>query len=419
MLYYNCFSQKAKVGTDMETTLPPQQRVTQALRQEVMEGRWRPGAMIPGRHALARRHAVPLSTVERAVAILIAEGLFRSEDRRGTFVTDAAVEAPTPRFTANATLPPATSPLTGTIGIVAPVCSYGKAEDDAAQWSVEVLHGCEHRLAADPGLTTRFINAAASSPAAVEAATAKALARLMDERVAAIILIGCPPVSPDFIARHAATRIPIVFASFERDDHPFPQVYIDNGAAGVAAARHLLTRGYSRLLYFQPFGATWSDERLAGVRSVLDASAADPARLRVLPDRPESAIRSNQRELAYQRARELLAGDAWAPQTGVIAVNDYAAEEFARAAAERGLVAGRDYGLLGFDDRARELGLTSLRPPLEDLGREAAGLAMRLLRGETPPLRIALQDQVIARTSTSAPQTVEPGLALCDRQRSS
>jgi LacI family transcriptional regulator len=226
----------------------------------------------------------------------------------------------------------------------------------------------------------------------------------MDERVAAIILVGNPPVSPEFIARHAATRTPIVFASFERGDHPFPQVYIDNMTAGAAAARHLLTRGYSRLLYFQPFAATWSDERLAGVRSVLGASAADSARLRVIPDRPEPAEIPNQRELAYQRALEVLADDAWAAQTGVIAVNDEAAEGFARAATERGLVAARDYGLVGFDDRARELGLTSLRPPLEELGREAAGLAVRLLRGEAPPLRIALQYRVIARTSSRGPQ---------------
>jgi DNA-binding LacI/PurR family transcriptional regulator/DNA-binding transcriptional regulator YhcF (GntR family) len=387
--------------TDTETTLPPQQRVTQSLRQEVIEGRWRPGGMIPGRHALARRHAVPLSTVERAVAILISEGLFRSEDRRGTFVADAPpAEAPTPPFTARPMPPPAVAPLTGTIGIVTAVHTSGNAEEYESQWGVKVVHGCEHRLAADPGLTTRSINPWTIAVPSPLAATTEAITRLMDERVAAIILVGNLPVSPDFVVRQAAARIPIVFANYERGDHPFPQVCIDNMAAGAAAARHLLTRGYPRLLYFQPFAATWSDERLAGVRSMLGATAADPARLRVIPDRPEPAEIPNQRELAYQRAHEVLADDAWAPHTGVIAVNDYAAEEFARAAAGRGLVAGRDYGLLGFDDRGRERGLTSLRPPLEELGREAAGLAVRLLRGESPPLRIVLQHQVIARTST-------------------
>ncbi len=370
-----------------------------------MEGRWRPGGMIPGRHTLAKHHGVALTTVERAVATLIAEGLFRSEDRRGTFVTDAPpAEAPPPPFTARPMPSPAASPLTGTIGIVTTMHTDGNAEDYERQWGVKVLHGCEHRLAADPGLTTRSINPWSIGAASPLAQTTEAIARLMDERVAAIILVGNPPVSPEFIARHAATRTPIVFASFERGDHPFPQVYIDNMTAGAAAARHLLTRGYSRLLYFQPFAATWSDERLAGVRSVLGASAADSARLRVIPDRPEPAEIPNQRELAYQRALEVLADDAWAAQTGVIAVNDEAAEGFARAATERGLVAARDYGLVGFDDRARELGLTSLRPPLEELGREAAGLAVRLLRGETPPLRIALQYQVIARTSSRGPQ---------------
>ncbi|MEI6787925.1 MAG: GntR family transcriptional regulator [bacterium] len=390
--------------TDTETTLPRQHRVTQALRQEVIEGRWRPGAMIPGRHSLARSHAVPLSTVERAVAILISEGLFRSEDRRGTFVTDAPpAKGPEPAhpFTARAT-PPAPPPLTATIGIVTAGYPYGNAEEYEMQWSIKILHACENRLAAEQGLTMHFLNLVDNGATALPEATEEALARLLDERVDAIILVGPPPVSPEFVARHAASRTPIVCADFERRDHPFPQVYIDNMTAGTAAARHLLTRGYTRLLYFQPFAATWSDDRLAGVRSVLGASAADPARLRVLPDRPKPAAIPNQRDLAYQRARELLAGDDWAARTGVIAVNDEAAEGFARAATERGLMAGRDYGLLGFDDYGRQRGLTSLRPPLEDLGREAAGLAVRLLRGEAPPLRIALQYRVIAKTSTRA-----------------
>jgi LacI family transcriptional regulator len=298
--------------------------------------------------------------------------------------------------------PPAASPLTATIGIVAVACPYGSVEEYEAQWSVKILHGCENRLAAEQGLTMRFLNPADNSAATLPEATEAAIARLMDERVGAIILVGPPPVSQEFVARHTASRTPIVFAAFERGDHPFPQVYIDNMTAGTAAARHLLARGYARLLYFQPFAATWSDERLAGVRSVLGAAAADPARLRVLPDRPESAQIPNQRDLAHQRARELLADGDGAAQTGVIAVNDDAAIGFARAAAERGWEAGRDYGLLGFDDLARGLGLTSLRPPMEDLGREAAGLAVRLLRGEAPPLRMALQYGVMARTSTRA-----------------
>jgi len=386
----------------METTLAPQQRVTQALRQEVMEGRWRPGVMIPGRHALARRHGVPLCAVERAVATLIAQGFLRSEDRRGTFVTDAALPEVPARPSAAHVTPTAAAPLTATVGIVAAAYPYTNAEEYEMQWSIKILHGCEHRLAADPGLTARFLNLVDSSVPALPEAMEAAVARLMDERVEAIILIGLPPFSPEFVARHAATVIPIVFANFERADHPFPQVYIDNMSAGTAAARHLLMRGYTRLLYFLPFAATWSDERLAGIRAALGADAADPARLRVLPDRPDPdpvKIR-DQRDFAHQRARELLADGDWAAHTGVIAVNDYAAEGFARAAAERGLEAGRDYGLLGFDDRARELGLTSLRPPLDDLGREAAGLAVRLLRGESPPLRIALQDRVIARNSS-------------------
>ena len=119
------------------------------------------------------------------------------------------------------------------------------------------------------------------------------------------------------------------------------------------------------------------------------------------PPKPQALVglENIQRQMALDAARDVLAA-GFAAGTGVIAPNDTVAEAFIEVATEHGLTAGRDYGMVGFDDRARDCGLTSLRPPLATLGDETAQLALRLLRGEDTPNRVVLQHRLIARTSS-------------------
>lgn len=390
---------------ETEVARKPFERVASGLKSRILAGEWRPGMLLPGRRALAAEYDVAGSTLERAIAVLNAEGLISISDRRGTFVSELPdLDRPITR----AVPPPAAGPragrdaqpLIGTIGIVAGVQSYSGPEESASQWPLQILHGCEHRLAGEAGLTMRFVNThLAHDP---DFASEEDVQQLLDAGAAAIILVGLRP-SAAFTARFAGARAPLVFAEYDLCDHPFPQVYADDVAAGALAARHLLERGYRRLLYFQPFAADFVAERLAGVRSALGASA-DSAALRVLPAEAEALEhRHDQAGMARRRGREAL--DAgWEPGTGVIAPNDTSAVGFIHAARKRGLEPGRDYGIVGFDDRHRDYGLTSLRPPLRELGEEAAGLAIRLLRGEPAPARIALHHRLIARESTRGPR---------------
>jgi LacI family transcriptional regulator len=112
-----------------------------------------------------------------------------------------------------------------------------------------------------------------------------------------------------------------------------------------------------------------------------------------------STAADGQRETARASAAVLL-GTSFERGTGVIAPNDAAGEAFMEAAEQHGLIAGRDYGIVGFDDQARETGLTSLRPPLQALGEEAARIVVRLLRGQNAPARVALHHQIMPRAST-------------------
>lgn len=61
-------------------------RVENDLRARLQAGHWAPGTMLPARPQLAKEYGVALATLERAVAVLIEQGLLRADSGRGTFV---------------------------------------------------------------------------------------------------------------------------------------------------------------------------------------------------------------------------------------------------------------------------------------------------------------------------------------------
>jgi LacI family transcriptional regulator len=79
-----------------------------------------------------------------------------------------------------------------------------------------------------------------------------------------------------------------------------------------------------------------------------------------------------------------------------------------RAARERGLEVPRDLAVVGFDDvelaSVTTPALTTVRQPLEELGRAGATMLYRLLDGQ--PLRatrIELSTRLVVRESTAPP----------------
>jgi len=379
----------------------PHQRVARNLRESIDRGRWQAGARLPGRHELARQHKVALGTVERAVATLISEGVLRAEDGRGTFV--AAVPRLDSSTHVPAVPPPAAAPrdrkpLVAKVGIIANIVPYKSLEMRAGQWPAQILAACEQTLSGERDLTQRFVSLVPeigkdSNPCA------QAAKQLLDDSVDALVVLGCGDLEATLALAEAA-RVPLVCAEYDRMDVSVPQVYVDSEAGGALAARHLRERGYRQFVYLRPFQSVWSESRLAGARAALghDAVRVFPVESALPLAGPDSSF--NQEPFGLDAGRALLRA-GFEAGTGVIAPNDAVAMGFIEAAQERGLEPGRDYGIVGFDDFYREAHLTSLRPPLAQLGREAAELVMRLLRGEEAPARVALRHQLIARESTA------------------
>jgi LacI family transcriptional regulator len=105
----------------------------------------------------------------------------------------------------------------------------------------------------------------------------------------------------------------------------------------------------------------------------------------------------------YEAARELLALSR--PPSALVAFNDKAAVGALRAAAEQGLRVPEDLSVTGYDDidlgRSTTPAITTVRQPLEEMGRMAVSLLMRLISGHTvDTLHIELATQLVVRDST-------------------
>jgi LacI family transcriptional regulator len=165
--------------------------------------------------------------------------------------------------------------------------------------------------------------------------------------------------------------------------------------------RHLVGLGHRRLGFIcGPAGWIAGQERLSGYNSAL-------AEARVLADPELLRFGEADTDTGRRAGGELL--DLAQPPTAIVCFNDKIAVGVLQAAAERGLRVPRDLSVTGFDDidvsRATSPQLTTVRQPLQEMGRMAVTTLVRLLeRQRLDALHIELATEVVIRGSTATPR---------------
>ncbi len=173
-------------------------------------------------------------------------------------------------------------------------------------------------------------------------------------------------------------------------------------AAHLAGARsvtaHLTALGHRRIgVIGGPRERLAGQSRLAGhISALADAGTLSPPELL---RNVEPTV-----EHGYRAAGELL--DLPERPTALVGFNDKAAVGGMRAAAERGLRVPEELSVTGFDDidlsRCTSPQLTTVRQPLEEMGRMAVSLLMRLLdRHTVDTLHVELATRLVVRGSTA------------------
>ncbi|MEU7066258.1 LacI family DNA-binding transcriptional regulator [Streptomyces sp. NPDC046161] len=194
----------------------------------------------------------------------------------------------------------------------------------------------------------------------------------------------------------AELGIPTVISGRRSADEPLPCVDSDNLAGAAGAVRHLLGRGRRAIATITgPLDVYGAQCRLDGYRQAL-AAAGHPAdeQLIAAGDFTEEGGRRAMRELLERRP----ALDAVFAASDVMAAG---ARLELRAAGRR---IPQDVALVGFDDsvvaRHMDPPLTSVRQPIEEMGRTMARVLLERIAGGPADAAVVLPTELVVRESS-------------------
>jgi len=277
-------------------------------------------------------------------------------------------------------------------------------------WDHDIVGGVEAALARRGGVRMRFLNRRRIGKPPM--ALSEVLSMVQNEAADAIVVIDmdlCEIVSMQ-VPELEATGLPFVIVSAGPLGSPAANVCYDNKAAGYQAAMHLISEGHRELTYLAPIVADWTELRLAGAREAVRVSGLPEAAIRTVPtDRPELAPARDWVESKSHFDASVAAAladiNAGFRHCAVIAMNDETALGYLYAAEMSGLRAFEDFALVGFDDivEARMRGISTLRAPREEMGREAAFLLHEVCTAgiKRAAKRICLQSDLVVRASST------------------
>jgi len=220
--------------------------------------------------------------------------------------------------------------------------------------------------------------------------------RLMGEKqVDGLILAGTHPLDPriDLLSRQ---QFP--FVTFGRSRNGVNHAYVDaDGAKGIGdAVGYLAELGHRRIGYMAPpDGLMCTIHRWEGFGNGMAAHG--------LAVDEELVVEAGFTEKSGQIAMHLLL-DSPDPPTAVIAANDLCAFGAMRVLQKRGLLAGRDVSVIGFDDIRLAShwypSLTTLRQPLRRIGSVVAQILIAIISGEDVERQVIFEPELIVRRST-------------------
>ena len=378
---------RLKKKTTEDGFIAEYRRIETDLRDKIRTGQWPPGAMLPSRRDLAAQYRVSSVTIGRAIQPLVADGTLRADDRRGTFVADTRPTRLTPK----------TPVETGVFGVVA---AY---ETDRVSQDVVILHSMEQAWS-ETGRSTFVCNRTEGYSHALRP-LADAIQVLLDRQVEAmaVICLDLDRVQLEEELRSINLRgIPAVCILAGELHLPIPHIFYDNRIGGYQAAKHLLDKGHREITIVAPFTASWVTERINGIQDACAGAGLPMSAIRLVQGQGKPWDYQGDPVVSGYHAAQAAFEAGWTPQGGIVCVNDTVALGLNQAASERGWLPGRDYAVIGFDDdpASRSACLTTMRPPLEAMGREAARLLLEEVHGTSHNHQLRLRAHLIPRAST-------------------
>ena len=362
----------------MMTNHSPRSKALTAIREMIENGTLAPGAMLPPERSLAIRLDVSLSTLQRALLLLEAEGLVVRRGARTRLVAKAASKDE--------------ELLAGTVLVVAennhPVNDptvYGWAGYVASGSLSEILQLKLHAVVLNPD----------------ELADDR-LDRLLASGVSGFILPELDRFETHFPgwAKHAVdAKVPVVVFGDEEPLRGFDRVAPDHETGAYALTQWLLSTGRKapHLVAMSDQPPAWMQARRRGYEKAMREAGRDPFPSLLLPSLSSEETSEDKR---LQIKTQIMAGALLhlnhdnIPVDALLATTDGDLPAIAAAVKLLGKTPNADIALVGYDDYWDQAPDRSIddTPPLAtinknnlDIGRELVRLLLDRRNGNLPP----------------------------------
>jgi len=192
-------------------------------------------------------------------------------------------------------------------------------------------------------------------------------------------------------------QLPFVVLNRQLDDLDVSFVTADHRQANLEAMRHFIELGHKRIAYIgQATLQKYNSDRIASYQQALEEADLDYNDNLILSATGEAGA-------GYQAMQALLALPS--PPTAVLTVHDTFAIECIQAIKAAGLHVPGDVAVIGSDNlrgsQSTQPTLTTIYPPLAEIGRRSMEGLLRQLSDESPhALCLTLPAQLIIRQST-------------------
>ena len=228
---------------------------------------------------------------------------------------------------------------------------------------------------------------------------------MIGHKICGLILSPVGSTTPDELAVLDHSNVPVVLIGREltvpnRYDH----VVADNFGGARLAVQHLIDSGHRRIAFLGGVEeVAVYKHRLAGYEAALTANGIFPDRSLVLQGPSTFEVGDLTIRTVLEHAN---------PPTAAFCYNDIVAIGSILGLKKKGLLAGRDFGLVGFDDIKQATitnpALTTISIDLKQWGPTAARLLDKRIKGsEGPPEKIVFPPELVIRESSKVMERVE------------
>ncbi len=218
-------------------------------------------------------------------------------------------------------------------------------------------------------------------------------AMLHEGRVDAVIFSNMA-VSDETIHQAVEAPSPLVMIGRPVSGVSIPTIVVDNVGGAELGMAHLLDHGHKTIAVITGDESNYdSRQRLAGCRDAAKRAGIE------LPD--ELILRGQFTEESGHEAMVKWLDANGAPPEAVFSLNDDMAVGALKAISQRGYRVPNDVALMGFDDTdaARYTDLTTIKIPMQEIGRAAANVAILEVSGHKVNIHEPMETELVVRRS--------------------